>query len=108
MAKTKHIWNISTGILGLPNGVQIGPGESIEIGEFSENAGVLSWVADGLASFAGPGKVVVVKSEDVQALEAEIASRDAQIADMTKALEIVTAERDDALAKVKALEEAKT
>lgn len=94
MAKKTTLWNISPGILGLPNGVQIGPGESLAIGEFAENAGVLSWVADGLASFDGPAQVVIVRSDDVAAVEAALAA--------------MTAERDVALAKIAELEAAKT
>lgn len=60
MAKIKRIWNISPGILGLPNGTEIGPGENAPIpAEFAENDGIQSWVKDGLAATEEPKRVAV-------------------------------------------------
>lgn len=40
----------TTGLLILPNGQEIAPGETVDLpAEFVGNAGVASWVADGLA-----------------------------------------------------------
>lgn len=47
----KEIWNVSPGLLILPNGMEIAPGSSIELPkQYADNEGVASWVADGLAS----------------------------------------------------------
>lgn len=49
-AKAQRITAISASLLILPNGTEIAPGETIDLpAEFAENAGVLAWVAEGLA-----------------------------------------------------------
>ena len=90
MAKAKKLWNISTGILGLPNGAQIGPGESAELGEFAENAGVSAWVAEGLASLDGAAKVTIIQSDGEAALQAKIDFLEAQVTDLTAQLDAAT------------------
>lgn len=77
----RKLFNISPGLLILPNGTEIHPGESIDLPkEFANNAGVLSWFADGLAS----------ESPAPQAVQDELTA--------------VKAERDDLAAKVAELQ----
>lgn len=48
--RPQRITAIRSSALIIPNGVEIAPGETVDLpAEFAENAGVLAWVADGLA-----------------------------------------------------------
>lgn len=46
----KALRNLKSSILILPNGDEVGPGETKPLpSEFAANAGVLAWVSEGLA-----------------------------------------------------------
>lgn len=90
----KQIWNVSPGLLILPNGVEIAPGAAIDLPkQYAENEGVASWVADGLASENPPPAAALDE------LTAIIIERDAlaiENADMAKQLAELQAQLDAA------------
>ena len=87
MAKT--LYNVSPGLLILPNGTEIPAGQSIDLpGEYEANEGVLSWIADGLASDTAPPEVVVV---DLATVTDERDALAVQVAELQAQLEAATA-----------------
>lgn len=86
MAKAKQIGNLvnrSSGILTLPDGTDILPGEALaDFGPWAENAGVQSWIDDGLLGEANP--VPVSLTEELKALRTEDAELKAQVEELTK------------------------
>lgn len=100
----KDIWNVSPGLLILPNGVEIAPGTSIELPkEYAENEGVASWVADGLASANPPPAAMLdeltatIIERDTLAIEN--ADLVAKMAEMQADLDAATAQKDQGAAK---------
>ena len=84
-----NLFNVSPGLLILPNGVEIPPGGHIEVPEeYAENAGVLSWIIDALASENPPPDVVVA---DLATVTVERDALAAQVADLQAQLEAATA-----------------
>lgn len=50
MTMVAVLHNVATSLLILPDGTEIAPGAQVDIPPvYAENAGVLSWIADGLA-----------------------------------------------------------
>lgn len=84
----KKLYNVSPGLLILPNGTEIRPGEGIDLPkEYADNAGVASWLADGLASEnpapkATLDELTATKVERDELAE-QVAALQAQIAAMT-------------------------
>lgn len=82
------IWNVSTGLLVLPNGVEIAPGAGITLPkEYADNAGVASWLEDGLAS-ENPAPAAAL--DELTAERIKTADLEAQIAALQKDLEAAT------------------
>ena len=76
----KKLFNVSPGLLILPNGTEIHPGEGIDLPkEYAGNAGVLSWFADGLASDNPAPKAV---QDELTAVKAERDELAAQLAEL--------------------------
>ncbi len=97
MARGKTFYNVSGGRLILPNGEDIGP-EGVELDKDTlANAGVQSWIEDGLLSVDMPKTAVADLATEVARLTAEVArltgevaERDATIAKLTADLEAAT------------------
>lgn len=97
----KQIWNVSPGLLILPNGVEIAPGTSIELpNQYADNAGVASWVADGLASANPPPAAALDELEATKGerdtLAAENSDLLAKLATMQADLDAATAPKEPA------------
>ena len=90
--KALRIWNVTTGLLILPTGDEVAPGESAPLSaELAENEGVLSWIKDGLATTEEPVRVTLTVPAEAALAEAQAAQAEAEVA---------KAERDAALAEV--------
>ena len=91
MAKPITLFNVSPGKLILPNGQEIAPGGEVEITkDLAENAGVKSWIADGLLGNALPAKQSADLAAENARLTAENEAQAAQIAQLTADLEAAT------------------
>lgn len=87
----KMLYNVSPGLLILPNGVEIAPGSCIELPkEYAGNAGVASWIADGLAS-ENPAPAAVL--DELSATRIERDDLVAEVADLKAKLEAATAKK---------------
>lgn len=85
--KALRIWNVTTGLLILPNGDEIAPGESLPLpDEFAQNDGVLSWVKDGLATTEEPVRLTVSVTAEQALAEADAAKveRDAALSEVER------------------------
>lgn len=88
-AKAKALVNLSSGVLSLWDGRDIAPGASLDMSdELAGNAGVQSWITDGLLGEASPAMV----AQDTSALEAAIADRDAEVAALKAKVESLEAD----------------
>jgi hypothetical protein len=95
MAKTKETkaFNVSPGLLVLPDGTEIPPGESFTLtDELAKNAGVRSWQADGLISDKAASAAVddSAAQAEIGRLTAELAAANEQIAKLQADLEAAT------------------
>lgn len=83
------LWNVSPGLLILPNGNEIAPGASIDLPkEYADNAGVASWLEDGLAS-KNPAPAAAL--DELTAERIKNADLEAKLAAMQKDLDAATA-----------------
>jgi hypothetical protein len=94
-AKTDKAFNVSPGILVLPDGTEISPGGDFAMTEeLAKNAGVQSWRADGLISdqvpqASGGGELTVAQAE-IERLTIELAAANEQIAKLQAEIEAAT------------------
>lgn len=102
MAKADKLFNVSPGLLILPDGTEVPPGGDFELTkDLAANAGVKSWLADGLVAGnaptrgdAGDSAEVAALKDTVAALTARVAEADGQIAKLTADLEAATKPAD--------------
>lgn len=89
----KKLYNVSPGLLILPNGVEITPGTSVDLPkEYADNAGVASWIADGLAS-ESPPQIVVVADLAAVTMERDLLAE--QVAELQAQLDAATAPKGE-------------
>ena len=95
MAKVEKLFNVSSGILILPDGTEVAPGVGFELTkEWASNSGVKSWVDDGLASSDAPRRSA--PDVDFSALQAEIDKLTAELAEANGQIDKLTADLADA------------
>ena len=92
MAKAVTLFNVSSGKLITPDGTEVLPGDPLDLTkDLAENAGVKSWIEDGLLGATLPAKAQADLSEENARLSAENEALTAQVAQLTADLSAATA-----------------
>lgn len=93
MAKADTMFNVSSGRLVLPDGTDVAPGSEVEITkELAGNAGVRSWIAEGLLGKAMPRQAAADLASENAKLTAENAALAEKMAGMAAQIEQLNAD----------------
>ena len=90
MARAEKLFNVSSGLLVLPDGAKVLPGEGFDVTkDLSANSGVQSWIKDRLVASDAPREVA---TPDTSALQADVVKLTAELADANDQIAKLTAD----------------
>ena len=93
MAKAPVMFNVSPGKIVLPDGTEIAPGGEVEVTkDLMGNAGVQSWIEDGILGDKLPSKVSADLSAENARLSAENADLSEKVSTLAAQVESLTAD----------------